>query len=468
MDEPYGTGGETGSTGSIAFVLGNMGADVDYVTMWSKRNGQAAQQWNCVSRTSNDWYQITGRDRGWRHQVRVRAAVPLDNGLCLNGPWLNGVGAPKPNPPTSATVEIGVTTLTLDWTKPSDHNETSWQVGYSTDTSDTEPDTTLSGFTTGSSKTITGLTATTQYKLFVRSVVLNTAQDTILPGATSSWLTKTATTASTLPAITDVEGTGDGDDSSAQGTLRVTVDGTTLPSGTTHLRLQPRQSNNNFENLFPAVNTNHVYDISNRVRGYRYEVQVAACTGTSVPHCGPLGDGFWGALRPSPLTSLSTSEVQSDSITLAWTGPSNYPDGFFETGYNTDTHATEPLPATTGSFTQNLSYEITGLSTGTEYEVGVKATNTHGDSLWTASETSTPIGDTPDPEPDPDPEPGAPPNRPRNLELTAHNQALAASWDASDSGAAVDSYTVLHRARPSVERSDRRWVLDDPHDHGSR
>ncbi len=650
-DPPYGTGGETGSTGNIAFVLGNMNSAVEYVTLRSKRNGQAAQQWNCIVRSGNDWYQITGRDRGWRHRIGARAAVPY-GGACLNGPWITAIGAAIPNPPMNATASPGATTVTLGWTKPSGHNETSWQLGYSTDTSDTEPSTMVAGFTTSSSQIITGLTVDTEYKLFVRSVVLNADQDEILPGAKSSWLTTTTTTTSTLPTITDVEGTGDGNDSSAQGTLRVTIDSTTIPSGTTHIRLRPRQSNNNFDNVFPAVNTNHVYDIANRVRGYRYEVQAAACTGPSVANCGSLGTGVWGALRPGPPTTLSTPTIQSNSITLAWTGPTGYPDGFFETGYNTNTSATEPQPETIGSFTQTLQREITGLSpnteyrlfvrttinhandilgdavsvwkhinkttsvpplaaptnltltpgnqqihaewtaptgtvtgydveyrtpigewtdaghtgtdtehtitglendeahevrvrakndngaglwsivekeipfeegppakprdltlspgdgditatwlppgddggsaitgytirykarsasdwtewereaepteaiiknltNGTEYEVGLKATNTHGDSLWTATERSTP-GDGPTPGPGPDPEPEAPPNRPRNLSLTAYNGALGASWDAPDGGTAVDAYNVLHRAR------GQQW--NDPIDAGS-
>ena len=83
-----------------------------------------------------------------------------------------------------------------------------WQVGYSTSSSDTEPATALALEDRNgddrppdvSSKTITGLSASTTYTVFVRAVVRDSDWVDVLPGGTSVWVTTSGATPSGAPS----------------------------------------------------------------------------------------------------------------------------------------------------------------------------------------------------------------------------------------------------------------------------
>jgi len=85
---------------------------------------------------------------------------------------------------------------------------------------------------------------------------------------------------------------------------------------------------------------------------------------------------------------------------------------------------------TTFSVGTRTSSEATGLTAGTEYEVQVRASNSAGDSAWSASVRVTPLAAA------------VRPSRPQNLADTPAATSLAVSWDAPATGSAPIVYDV--------------------------
>ena len=114
---------------------------------------------------------------------------------------------------------------------------------------------------------------------------------------------------------------------------------------------------------------------------------------------------FSGAATPAPGKTLPSAPINlavapgDTSLTVVWDQPANT-GGESPTGYDVryimtsedetdDANWTEQLGAWTES-SGVRSYTITGLETGVEYDVQVRAENSLGKGSWSATETGTP------------------------------------------------------------------------------
>ena len=162
--------------------------------------------------------------------------------------------------------------------------------------------------------------------------------------------------------------------------------------------------------------------------GMEYEVQVRA--GSSV------GDGPWSSSGSATTAAGAPESPAAPTLTpgatqlaVNWTAP--HDGGSSITGYDVEYKKTSE--STWGTWTHSgtgTSTTITGLDTGTTYEVRVRAKNTHGNSPWSASASADPGG----------------PHTPNVPGITAGDGQLSVSWTApSDGGSAIDDYDVRYR-----------------------
>ena len=167
-----------------------------------------------------------------------------------------------------------------------------------------------------------------------------------------------------------------------------------------------------------------------------YEVRVRAESAA--------GEGPWSAAA-----SLATNAGKPDApatptldfdtatqVTVTWTAPS-HDGGATITDYDLQYCSTGCTTASNWTFVEMdaaantaRSYTITSLTAGAEYDVQVRATNTHGDGPWSATATGAVGG----------------PDQVASLTVTAGDASLAVSWTApSGNGNAIDDYDVRYR-----------------------
>ncbi len=418
-----GDGDDTFPTGGISVTVdGDTVPDgATQIKICSQEEGSDLYQVLHQNLNADYWWHLAARKRGYRYRVVVDSepnAVQCDN---MGGEmW----GTPRPAPVSNAaTSNITNTSITLTWTKPNDHRDASWETGYNTNTNADEPlDSTIS-FTTGSSQAMTGLSAGTEYKLFVRTVVRRNGET--LDNATSTWRSAVGQTTGGdwTPEITSVYGSGDGNDTFPTGGISVTVDGDTIPSGATQVKIcSLEEGSAQYQVLHQNLNNDYWWHLAARKRGYRYRVTVDS--EPNAVQCDYMGGEVWGSPRPAPVSNVSTSNISNTSITLTWTNPEDHRDASWETGYNTNVNASDPIESTIGNFTTGSSQTITGLSASTEYRLFVRTvTRRNGETLdnsistWRSVTARTTGGD------------GTLPGRPQNLTIAQGEGHLTATWD---------------------------------------
>ena len=173
-----------------------------------------------------------------------------------------------------------------------------------------------------------------------------------------------------------------------------------------------------------------------------YQVRVRAANS--------VGESGWSdeaiaipTAQPPQTPAAPTVTPKNQSLDVSWTAPAD--NGASVTGYDVQyractatpkTCATNPTWGNWNSHTHagtGTSTTITGLTNETAYQVQIQATNSVGDSPWSASGTGTPTPQKPD-------APDAP-------TLTVKNQSLGVSWTApADNGANITDYDVQYRA----------------------
>ncbi len=326
-----------------------------------------------------------------------------------------------PGAPTSLVV--GTTTAAtapLSWTAPTTGGAVAtYRVEWGTGGAYT----TGSASVSGTSHTISGLSASTSYNVRVR------AQNA---AGNSAWLVGTATTMAavsggpgvpaslTLAAVSAssvraswTAPTSGGTPDSYQ--IQLWEDGTWLtvqdvPSGLTM--------------LFTGLMAETTYDA--RVR--------------SVNDDGTSGWTFASASVDTPAapaapgapTGLTVGAATVNSLPVSWTAPSG---GGAVSTYDVE-WGTGSSYAVGSASVSGTSHTITGLSASTSYNIRVRAVNAGGNSAWlTGSGTTTAP-------------PLAVPGPPRNVSATADDsETVTLDWDAPNSGGAVASYSArLRRA----------------------
>ena len=168
--------------------------------------------------------------------------------------------------------------------------------------------------------------------------------------------------------------------------------------------------------------------VSGLTNGTSYEVQARAVNA--------IGQGAWSASathtagvpgRPTALTAVSGN----GQLTVYWTAPADNGSAItdYDLRYSSDSgnswtefeNGTDTTPVQT----------ITGLTNGSTYLVQARASNAHGDSLWSLSSSPVMAGA---------------PNQPAAPTIIASgNQQLTVAWVApSDNGSPITGYRVIY------------------------
>ncbi len=366
--------------------------------------------------SSTTSYEIGSLANGIDYDVEVQAI----NSMGSSGWSDTTVGKPytKPDKP-SPTLTPADQKLTVLWSSPFDggSNITGYTVRHRV--KDTTNWTTSSS-QTGNSYEIGSLTNGTEYEIQVQAT--NAAGDS---GYSDSVTAKPCTVPSkpAAPTLT-------------AGNAKLTVSWSAPSNGSCDItgytvRHRVKDTTNWTTS---SSQTGLSYEIADLTNGTEYEVQVQATNAA--------GDsGYSDSVKATPRTVPSkpaapTLTAADKKLTAAWTAPAD--GGSAITGYKVrhrETSDTDPNPNTwtTSSAlgTSSLSYDISSLTNGTEYEVQVQATNAAGDSGYSDSAKA---------------KPRTAPSKPAAPTLTLAVEKLTATWTAPDNGgSAITAYKVRHR-----------------------
>ena len=331
----------------------------------------------------------------------------------------------KPATPTVAATSGATDSLDVSWTAPGLNGGpalTGYEVRYRTGGGNWT-DWTHSG--TGTSATITGLTASTTYDVQVRALNGETPSDWSSTGAGS-----TGTPANNAPEFSDGAST-------ARSVAENTASGANVGSAVT-------ATDADGDTLTYSLGGTDAASFS--IVGASGQIQTSAAldheTKSSYSVTVSVADGEGGTdtiavtisvtdvnekpAKPATPTVAATSGA-TDSLDVSWTAPglnggpaiSDYDVQYRKSG---DTAWTDH--AHTGTSTTTT---IGSLDSGTTYQVQVRATNAEGTSGWSATGTGSTLG---------------PPDAPPNVQASG-NAELTVTWDApNDGGRGITGYTV--------------------------
>ncbi len=197
--------GSAARTMTLSFGVGEgaVAANSQY-RIRGRESGAGWTAWATLAGVSVSDGTVTGttaeHGRGKAYEAQVRACGETQSDDACSAASQSAFGATRPAAPTGASGAQGAppqTVLTLSWTiaDAASHADAAYDIGYSTDTTATEPATTLPAGDvpafTATEADVSGLAADTEYRLFVRSYVAW--------GSTryfeSSWASATASTA---------------------------------------------------------------------------------------------------------------------------------------------------------------------------------------------------------------------------------------------------------------------------------
>ena len=364
-------------------------------------------------------HDITGLTNGTKYQVQVQASNAVgDSG------WSDSATAkPRTVPATPAAPDltVGNATIRASWTAPSDGGSsiTGYKVRHRIAGASIFIDSTWSTSGVLSADMlvykIASLTNGTEYQVQVQAV--NDA------GA-SAWSDPAEATPRTVPSKPDAPSLAPGHEKLA---VTWTAPTNTGGSAITGYNIRHSTDGTTWTTTASVGASTLTRDITGLTNGTKYQVQVQATN-----HAGASGwsDTAKAAPRTVPATPAApTLAAGHEKLAVTWTAPSN--GGSAITGYKVR-HSTDGTTwTTTAKLGTSLSYDITGLTNGTEYQVQVQAVNTAGSGSWSDSTTATPRTF---------------PGKPDAPTLAAGNQKLAVTWTAptNTGGSAITGYNIRH------------------------
>ena len=359
---------------------------------------------------------ITGLTNGTTYNVRVRAQNATGNSA-----WVTDTATPvlpltAPGALASLTLTAARTSMALAWGAPTtggavvDYDVQYFPPGGSWTDASGSP-------TSGTSLTISGLTAGTNYSFRVRAA--NTAGN-------GPWTTMADSTLEPLPAAPgpprNVAAVA------ARGSLEVSWDDPSTGGAVVTFSLRYRAGVSGAWTEITGITTN-ARTITGLTGGTSYQVAIQAVNTGGVSAWVQTSGTPTAPAAPSVPRNLTATVASATSVTLAWDVPSSIGSSAI-TGYEYRYRLTGAADWATVGFETDLTITITGLTTDAEYEFSVAAANSDDTGPHT-----TPVRATP----------GAPlaaPGVPRSLVATAGNAQLALSWTAPAAGGAVASYRV--------------------------
>ena len=321
-------------------------------------------------------YQNTGLTAGTTYQYRVRAYNTAGNsGYSNTASATTTVTLPAAPSALSATAASS-TQINLAWTDNS-NNESGFRIercqgaGCSTFTEIATVGTNVVSYQN------TGLTAGTTYQYRVRAY--NTA------GNSGYSNTASATTTVTLPAAPSALS------ATAASSTQINLAWTDNSNNESGFRIERCQGAgcSTFTEI-ATVGTNVVsYQNTGLTAGTTYQYRVRAYNTAGNSGYSNTASATTTVTLPAAPSALSATAASSTQINLAWTDNSNNESGFRIERCQGAGCSTFTEIATVG--TNVVSYQNTGLTTGTTYQYRVRAYNTAGNSGYsnTASATTT-------------------------------------------------------------------------------
>ena len=164
--------------------------------------------------------------------------------------------------------------------------------------------------------------------------------------------------------------------------------------------------------------------------------------------CLVLALGYASAQSPPAAPTIDSVTSGDTTLTVAWSAPAGetgitaYDVRHIKTSEDetTDSNWTEADNAWT---TGTLEYTITMLDNGTQYDVQVRAVNSHGDGTWSDTKTGTPALPVP-----------------TISSVRADDRAVLVSWSAlTGTSTAISAYDVRYIATSADETVDANWTV---------
>ena len=394
------------------------GSDITGYTIRYKKTSDT--NWTTSSSQTDTSYEISSLTNGTEYEVQVQAT----NAAGDSGYSDSAKATPRtvPSKPDAPTLTGGDQKLSVSWSAPNSGGSaiTGYKVRHrATDTTDWTTSSALS--TSPLSYDISSLTNGTEYEVQVQAT--NIAGDSGWSDSAEA-RPKTAPSKPT-PALTP-------------GDQKLTATWSPPSNGGPAIifyKVRHRATGtDDWTESAELGESTRTHEIGSLTNGTEYEVQVNAKN--------RVGWGGWSdSAKAVPRTVPSKPDAPSltwadQKLTATWTAPSN--GGSDITGYKVRHRATDTTDWTTSSAlsTSPLSYDISSLTNGTEYEVQVQATNAAGDSGWSDSAKDTPRKVPSKPSPS----------------LTPADKKLTATWTApSNGGSAITGYKVRHRATDTTD-----------------
>ena len=395
-----------------------------------------------------------------------------------NSAWSSsatGTPAKAPDAPAAPTVSVWNAELRVSWTAPAGNGAaiTDYDIQYRACTATPKSCTSnptwgdwtewnSSDTSTTTAATITGLTNDTAYQVQVRAT--NSVDDSAWSTATKA--TPTAqepdTPAAPTVAVWNAELRVSWTAPSTNGTPITGYDVQHRACTAADLTCTSNPSWGDWTS-HTHTGTGTTTAISSLTNGTAYQVQVQADSAAGTSGWSGSGSGTPAAQKPDA-PAVPSLTVMHQGLAVSWTAPaangaavSDY-DVQYQACTATDgdtsvlTCATNPTWASwrewnasdTGATT---SATITGLTNGTAYQVQVRATNSVGDSDWSAAGSATPAIQAPD-------APAAP-------TLSVWNAELRVSWTApASNGATITDYDVHYRACTATDNDTTDLACD--------
>ena len=383
--------------------------DVEY------RKGTAAWQAHSFDGTGTSTT-IAGLTVGATYSVRVRAGNVF--GESAYSPSGSGVPNEPPGQPSAPTVTVASgSSLSVSWTAPTNNGTaiTGYDLRYQRTSASSWTSHDFTG--TGTSTTITGLTAGVMYRVQVR------AGNAAGKGDYSPWGSGTPDEVPGRPAAPTVT-------VASGSSLRVSWtapanDGTAIKE----YDVQYKRTSASGWADHDFTGTGRSTTITGLTPGVTYHVKVRAGNDAGKGSYSPSATGTPNA-KPGRPAAPSVSVSGSD-LRVTWTAPAN--TGTAITDYDVRYKRASASSWTAHYFSgTGTSTTITGVTTGTNYHVQVRAGNAAGKGSYSPSGIGTPP---------------PPPGRPTAPTVTAASAtSLAVSWTAPTSGGSpITDYDVRYK-----------------------
>ena len=373
---------------------------------------------------------ISGLDNGTGYDVQVRAVNSAGD-----GDWSDASSSTprtRPSAPTIDTVTVGSSQLSVAWSTSPDNGGdavSSYDLRYIKSEATSRDDDLWEKLTTVGSLNIRvhiveNLENGTEYEVQVRAV--NGAGG-------DAWSASGFGTPAATGAPTNVQLTA------ARTSITVTWDPPAQTNGVTITGYQVRYINTDNLHVFDVNGDppDRSHTMSGLASGVQYDVQVRTKTSTGLGawsdtetvtttggSSGGSSGGNQGGTPPSqqqppgtttpPGTTIPPAIAQNlpgtptvssvtageTSLVVAWTAPdqgnapavSNYDIRYIRTDADETLNYNWALRENVWSGSGSLEYTITGLASGTEYDVQVRAVNSVGDGPWSATSNGTTTG----------------------------------------------------------------------------